>query len=213
MSTNDPRDERWIAYLLGECEPDEREKIEAEMRAIPDEAARVRALVEGVSDWVGEPTPYSPVDLEELERRLDVGTLTGSSKRWRLWAPLAVAAALVVVALTQVQFTVEWGDTALHWGQETPDVETAMNTAQLDTLAQRIGELEQAALETNRYIEALAIQDLVLDDQLRNATTRLAHGQRMTAQSVQDAFVLAGYQDSWPPALPPSEQDNSKSRY
>ena len=66
MRNRDERTERWLAYFLGEVEPEERERIEAELRASPEEAEQVRRLVESVSRWAKTPPAYTPLRMDEL---------------------------------------------------------------------------------------------------------------------------------------------------
>lgn len=210
MIRNDDRDKRWLAYFLGDATPDERERVEAELRDAPDDAAAFRALVEGVSAWAKEPVPYVPVDLEALERAQAAACAQPAPPRLaRVWfarAAALAALALLVLGLSQVQFTLALGDTALHWGrQSAPEATTALSQ-DVQTLTRQVQHLERVTEETGGKIQSLALRNAAVEEQFRNAAIRLAHNQRVEAQAryrgfqdLQELLYVASYaQDAEP---------------
>lgn len=212
MSRNDDRDKRWLAYFLGDATPDERERVEAELRDGPDDAAAFRALVEGVSAWAKEPVPYVPVDLDALETAKAAGhAQTAPPRLARVWfarAAALAALALVVLGLSQVQFTLALGDTALHWGRQGGPEATARVAQDVQSLTRQVQRLEWATEETGAKIQSLALRNAAVEEQFRNAAIRLAHNQRVEAQtryrSFQDLHELlyvASYAQDAEPAM------------
>jgi hypothetical protein len=127
-------------------------------------------------------------------------TRAGRFRRLRPSFALAstlAAAALLVLALTQAQFSVVRGEKAFHWGRATSEGESTQRDSELAALNERISFLEQAAQKTTVQIRSLALQDLLLEEAFRNAATRLAQNQEAVVRSwhrdVGDLVRLTGY--------------------
>ena len=92
----DARDRRWIAHYLGEDDPKDRVRTEAELRASQETASQYRRLIEGVEAWAHETVPYTPLKMEEgdLEGARPPGESNERSLRSRIirfFAPTALA--------------------------------------------------------------------------------------------------------------------------
>jgi len=196
------REQRWIAYLLGETPPEERARIEDELREAPGEAERLRAVVDTVATWAKAPVSYSPLRVQDLDLDEEEAapapagrTTPLARRRWLAAATLAAAAAFLF-ALSQVSFTLQYGDKALHWGGQAATEAPAGLGQTVDALATRVQGLEQAAIDAHGLIQALQWQNAAMDEEFRNAALRLARSQRETAQiwyrDLNSAVYLAG---------------------
>lgn len=204
MKKNDERLKRWLVRLLGKLVPGGREHVAAEMRArLPEEAENLRAVVDGVTQWAKEPVPYKPTDLQELQQEVSpygraVRTRgSGFFSSWPAWACTLAAAAALVFALSHVQFSVVLGDRVLHWGRGLPEGATGGHPTKLAALEQRVTSLEQAAEEARSQIYTLAMQNILMHEEFRNAARRLAESQYAVAQScyrdIGDLMQSASY--------------------
>jgi hypothetical protein len=188
MSGDDERRERWLAYLLGEASPEKHDDIEAEMRHAPEEAAALRAVVEGVSRWAKAPVPYLPANVGELCQGLsgasrERGQRRRSFRAWRRWAIAAAAMALLVLAASQARFSVSIGDVTFRWRQEVPSAKESAHDEQSLELAERIQRLEEVTEIVAGQVESLALQNAAIQEQLRTAAVRLAYSQRAEAEA------------------------------
>ena len=52
MNPHEERDQRWIAYHLGDLSEGARAKVEAELREDPEKAIQFKALIEGIERCV-----------------------------------------------------------------------------------------------------------------------------------------------------------------
>ncbi|MBI4558278.1 MAG: hypothetical protein HY706_11910 [Candidatus Hydrogenedentes bacterium] len=196
MSTSDKQRERWLAYLLGDIPPEERDAVEAEMRQSPDEVAALRAVVEGVSRWANEPVPHSPATVQVFES--ETGAAASGfrnerpSPRFRRGWSYGVAAAAVLLGLlvSQARFSVSIGDVTFRWRQEVPTTIGTVQREELLALQDRTHRLEEAANIVAAQIEILAVENAALRDQLQTAAVRLAYNQR--AESVARYWDIQG---------------------
>ena len=201
MDTKEEQRKRWLAHFMGEGAPEDRARIEAELREAGREAAVLERVVRGVSAWAKDPVPYAPMDLEHFKSE-------STARRWysriilarlpqsgRAWAGVVAAVALLILAASQVQFSVSFGDLTLRWGQVASPVAGAPGRENLPSLDRRVEQLEYAMRGAAVQIQSLVQQNAVLEDQLRNAAVRLAYSQRAQAQAryrdMQDLIYLA----------------------
>ena len=120
---NDGRRDKWLAYVLGELPEGERAEVEAELARHPGELRRLQETVKAVNAWASEAgaTVASDVDatIAEAQQASEAGKnrpvkpVSVGVPRW-VWA--AAAAAMLVLALGQVQFSVTVGGTTFAWG-------------------------------------------------------------------------------------------------
>ena len=188
MPIDEDRESRWFACLLGDVTEEERLEIEAEMEDAPEEAAHVRQLFEAVSGWAHEPVPHTPVDFSQFPQPADYAVpdpAPASPIRRLARVPLQpwfwAAAALFLLALTQVQFTISFGDATLAWGQplELPQTDEAA-TGELE---ERLAIIEDWALDSDEFLQAVALCTMDIEEGLEFATTELARTQRIEAQT------------------------------
>jgi hypothetical protein len=177
MTNHEQREQRWIAYFLGEGDPVERRRTEQELREAPEEAERIRVLCTAVTQWAQEEVPPSPLALSELP----VGDLEFQrAKKQRtsaMWKALPWAAAAVfLLALSQVSFSVTMGDTTFAWGAG-----GAPQTAD-PAIATRLATLETASAEANELASAVALRTMNLETELRDTAAELAQNQRLESE-------------------------------
>lgn len=99
-----------------------------------------------------------------------------------------VAASILLLALTQLQFSVSVGDSAFSWGmdanRDVPEMPAQVEPNLTATsLIKRVEVLEQAASEMGSAVEALALQDTRLAESFKQNTLELAHYQRVESQA------------------------------
>jgi hypothetical protein len=208
----------WVAHYLGELPPDERRRVEAELRADPEEAAECERLAAGVRQWSSQATPGRPLDLQAVysaaapERQAaEAGSCAPAMKRPRragAWALAAAAPALVAFALTQVKFTIAWGDKALHWGQgAAPATGVAeVDSTELAAIHARLDEIQLALRETDEQINSVALesvrQNLALAADVQSALARLTARQdqesRTRYRDVQQLISLTQWDGGSP---------------
>ena len=206
MKQDSERDQRWMAYLMGEGDPDERAAVEAEMREDPEAAEACRRVVAGVEKWAGEAVPAASLDFEALyacveeeetaqrDKMLELVSAPqwcgppmslprrAGSNPW-VWVAGVAASALLVFALAQVQFTVRLGEkTTLQWGRgaDTADL-TALRT-QLETVASEAHESRLAAQSASTQIQTVSQRNSMMQEEFRQATAGLAWMQRAESQ-------------------------------
>ncbi len=201
MKHDSQRDPRWMAYLMGEGEPHERAAIEAEMRENPEAAEACRRVVAGVEKWAGEAVPAAPLDFEALYAQAEVAEAeslpqtpetiglaqqvsvprSSGSKVW-VWVAGVAASALLVLALTQVRFTLQLGSATLHWGVGANPHDLAALKTQLDTVASEARESRLAAQAASVQIQAVSQRSSLMQEEFRQATAGLAWMQRAESQ-------------------------------
>ncbi len=205
MKQDRERDQRWMAYLMGDVNPRERAMIEAEMRENPEAAEMCRRVVAGVEKWAGEAVPSEPLDFEALyaqveeEEKLDRAKMLelvsapqwcgppmslprrAGSNPW-VWVAGVAASALLVFALAQVQFTVRLGDTTLQWGKGANTTDLAALKTQLDSVASEARESRLAAQSASTQIQTVSQRNSLMQEEFRQAAAGLAWMQRAESQ-------------------------------
>jgi len=196
MNHDDMQRERWLAYLLGETEPEDAARIEAEMVEAPDEAHALKEGIEAVRGWAAEPVEHSPVAMKTL---LAAEPASGAQSRWARRWPWAVAAGLILVALTQLSFTVTVGNTSLAWGTNAEDGDRAVLTEQVADLEVRYRALANAANESAEFLGVAAYRINTLERDLSRTAEELARNQRAETRAryadVQRILELTGHRD------------------
>lgn len=172
MTPTPEQEHRWMSYFLDECDAKERDAIAEEIRKYPEEAEAVRMLCTQVRTWAKEEVDTAPLDLSQVYAN-DVQHLSLFRRATRSALPWA-AAALFVFALSQVSFSVSFGDNVFAWGQQ-----PALETTDTDALIERLHALEAATTETGEFVEAIAQQTLALQDNLEETATELSIKQEM----------------------------------
>ncbi len=185
MNNNHERDARWFAYLLGELPEADRAQVESqhaqvetEMAASPDEAAKFRAVCEGVHSWAAESVIGPAMDLHAL---LAKGQIPAQGPRPAWWAkawPWAVAATFLI-AISELSFSVQLGDTTIAWGQ--PAAPAASVPA--DDLLKRLDAIETASLASQQEVATMAARALSIEEEMRDATAELAYNQQLEAEA------------------------------
>lgn len=196
MNHDDTQRERWLAYLLGETKPEDAARIEAEMAEAPEEARALKKGLAAARGWASEPAEHSPVVMETL---LAAEPASVAQSRWARRWPWAVAAGLLLIALTQLSFTVSVGDTSLAWGTNAEDSEREALTEQVADLQIRYSALADAANESADFLGVAAYRINTLEQDLSHATTELARNQRAETRArymdVQRILELTGHRD------------------
>lgn len=170
---NDMREERWLAYYLGELPESERRAVEHELEADPALAADMKAFMRDVESWAKRPVQGEPMEIDALRQQSETEKHGIGTLRW----PLAVAAAaLFLFALTQVQFSVQFGDAAFAWGQA-----PATDNAAVAELQARLNAMEAAQASTQAAVETVAMQTVVLEENLNTTAATLAAAQQQEA--------------------------------
>ena len=203
MNSQDERTRRWLAYFLDEAAPEERERIEAELAASPEEAGQVKRLVEGVSQWAKAPVPHTPLRMDELPVEIArpgaAEKAGGRPPRWR-WSWAWVAAAVFVLALTQARFSITAGGVTFNWGREETPAQLGQIHEDVQRLAQQLDEVQQAGAKNQEEDHAVALRHLLLERDFQQATDQLARNQRIEAvrryQDTQSLLRLAGFERS-----------------
>ena len=204
----DARDRRWIAHYLGEDDPKDRVRTEAELRASQETASQYRRLIEGVEAWAHEPVPYTPLKMEEgdLEgARLGGKSNEGSlrSRIIRFFAPARwtwglAAAALLVFAVMQLDFTLKLGRAELAWGESAGSAAIGPLGRNVVLLQEKIQDLELASEVNRAQIREIAFHNLVLQETLRASTAELAFYQqtetRRRYHDIENLMRMARYE-------------------
>ena len=170
MNPQKEREDRWLAYYLGELPESERRAVEEEFEADPALAADMKDFLRDVETWAKRPVPGEPMDIDAVRQHEAPGRGGFKALRW----PLSfAAAALFLFALTQVQFSLEFGDTQFAWGQ----APSAVNTG-LPELQARLDAMEAAQASTQAAVETVAMQTVVLEENLNTTAATLAAAQQ-----------------------------------
>jgi len=203
METDKNREERWYAYLLGDLGDTEARDVEAEMASYPKEAAEVRRAFKDTNSWAKEGVGYVPFDASVIpSHEEEVAETVGHRKTLWLRPASLVAAAVLLLALTQVQFTISNGDTSFTWGSD--DATETPVTAN-DKLMPRLDSLEQAITSFENAIQALDERDSLLVEQFERNALDLARTQRLESQArlrdMDEIIKWTGYpeakEDEW----------------
>lgn len=181
MNPNDDRTTRWLAYMLGDLPPDEAAVVEAEMRDDPTKVEEIKRFFEATTDWAQRPVAEDPIDMAELTARTRglAKKLVGRSRFRRPlpWAAAAVAAALLIVALSQASVSVQFGDTTLAWGNPQQAAAVTQLENEISALNASYAELAEDNLWLYDGFEQFLIGLNELETQLQIATTELARNQ------------------------------------
>lgn len=186
MNPNDDLRTRWLAYLLGDLEPDDAARVEAEMRADPAQAEEVKRFFEATTDWAKRPVAEAPIDMTELAARTrgaaDARVGRGRLRRAWPWAAVA-AAALLVAALSQVSFSVQLGGASFAWGNP-PQTEAVIELeSEISALNESYAALATDNLRLYTGFEEFMISLQQLETQLQVATAELARNQEREAHT------------------------------
>ena len=168
----DPREERWLAYHLGELPESDRRAVEDELEADPALAATMEHFMRDIGAWAKRPVPNERMDIDTVRSQPDPRQNVLGALRWPM---TAAAAALFLFALTQVQFSVQFGNTTFAWGKA-----PAENTA-VEALQVRLDEMESAQASTQAAVETVAMQTLALEESLNTTAATLAAAQQQEA--------------------------------
>jgi anti-sigma factor RsiW len=196
---DDGRRDKWLAYALGELPEAERAGVEAELAAHPEELKRLQQTIATVRAWAGEVALGEASDVSAIVSEARHGgsrrdTNAGQSVRAGVprWVWGVAAAALLLIALGQVQFTVTVGGTTFTWGSArqvsdaTPDAALASKVEEL--AAKHAAAEQQLAFMRNQY-EALV-------HSVKGTTEALAYSQQVESatryRDVQQLLQLAG---------------------
>jgi anti-sigma factor RsiW len=184
--TNEQQD-RWIAYLVGEIPEGDRAAIEAELAAHPEAAAELRRVVDAASGWAKAPVSAGESDVVLYRAN-------ASTRRPRPWYALPIglaAAAALMFAVSQANFTVSFGDTKLSWGASGPVVSAPIESSPA------FAALQERDANLGEIVEALAVQTALLQENFDSATNELAYTQYVDRQTryqeMQQLLQLAGY--------------------
>ncbi|MBN1545509.1 MAG: hypothetical protein JW902_02500 [Syntrophaceae bacterium] len=198
MSEKDDRTRRWMAYFLDEVPPEQRPQIEAELRAAPEEAAEVLDFMEQIADWAKEPVPYTPLDLNDPQFNAEFG------RKSRRFVPLTfawplrwVAVAIVLLALTQLNFSITVGDKTLRWGSPLTRSDVSRLNAKIACLETELQQVQQDTAQTQTDCQTVALKNLMLEKEFRLTTAQLARNQQIETvtryRDTQNLIRLAGY--------------------
>jgi len=125
----------------------------------PDDAR----VLEGARAWCEDVMGYAPLDVDALVAKARRAPAAKPGRWvWRVSVPMA-AAAVLLLAFSQVRFTVSFGDTTFVWGrtaveslEDTPLDASSEVVEALAVMAGRLNALEAAALEQNSQLARLA---------------------------------------------------------
>ncbi|MCH8205174.1 MAG: hypothetical protein IID09_08410, partial [Candidatus Hydrogenedentes bacterium] len=184
MNPNDDQTTRWLAYLLGDLEPGDAARVEAEMRDDPSKAEEVRKFFEATTDWAKRPVADAPINMDELAARTrDAANVRVGRARFRAaWPWAAVAAAvLLVVALSQASFSMQLGGATLAWGNPPQTQAVTQLEGKISALNESYAELATDNLRLYNGFEEFMISLQQLETQLQVATAELARNQQREA--------------------------------
>ena len=204
MSSEKSREQRWFAYLLGDSTAGEAQEVEREMAESPKEADEFRNAFETVGGWARSAEAGQPVDLEALTSRLE-GARFGEEYPASNWQRLRrlpfqagpwAAAALLILALSQVSFSFSIGDATFAWGLEAADDQEGAGEFALSAVEDRLGAVEGLAVEHDELLEAVAYETLTLGRDLNDTVAHLLRNQQVEAhtrrQDMERLWLLSG---------------------
>lgn len=204
MSSDKGREQRWFAYLLGDLISEEAQEVEREMADSPKEAEEFRNAFAVVGGWARSAETGQPVDFEALTSRLE-GAGFGEEYPATYWQRLRrlpfqagpwAAAALLILALSQVSFSFSIGDATFAWGLEAMEDQAGANEFALSSVEDRLRAVEGLALEHDALLEAVAYETLTLERDLNNTVAHLLRNQQVEAhtrrQDMERLWLLSG---------------------
>ena len=184
MNPNDDQTTRWLAYLLGDLDPDDAARAETEMRDDPAKAKEVRKFFEATTDWAKRPVAEAPIDMTELAARTRGAAVVPAGRaRFRAawpWAAVA-AAALLVAVLSQASFSMRIGGTAFAWGNPPQSEAVTQLESKISALNESYAELAADNLRLYNGFEDFVFSLQQLETQLQLATAELARNQQHEA--------------------------------
>jgi len=186
MNPKDDQTTRWLAYLLGDLDPDDAARAETEMRDDPAKAEEVRRFFDATTDWAKRPVPESPIDMAELAARTRgaTGIRTGRARLRAVWPWAAAAAAVVLVAaLSQASFSVQLGGAALAWGTPPQTEAVTQLESEISALNQSYAELAADNLRLYDGFDEFVFSLQQLQTQLQIATAELVRNQEREAHT------------------------------
>lgn len=196
MKLDDTKHEQWLAYLLGELEQDEAARVEVEMANAPEKAQAFKERLVQVRAWTKEPVEHTPLNTDAFFP--ETATPLTRSHWARQW-PWAVAAGLVLIALTQLSVSLTVGNTSLAWGTPAQDSEDAALAQHAEELEGRLKTLESAAIESTNLLRRTTFKISTLEQGLVRATEQLALNQQAETRAryadVQRILELTGHRD------------------
>ncbi|MCH8204587.1 MAG: hypothetical protein IID09_05450 [Candidatus Hydrogenedentes bacterium] len=180
MNPNDDRTTRWLACLLGDLDPGETARVEAEMRADPDAAEDFKQFFEDTSEWAKRPVADAPINMTELAARTrgPADLRIGRARFRRAWPWAAVAAtALLVAALSQTSFSMQLGGATLAWGDPPESEAVTRLESEISALNESYAALAADNLRLYSGFEEFVFSLQQLEFQLQVATAELARNQ------------------------------------
>ena len=180
MNPNDDRTTRWLACLLGDLDPGETARVEAEMRADPDKAKEFKRFFEDTSEWAKRPVADAPINMTELATRTrgPADLRIGRARFRRAWPWAAVAAtALLVAALSQTSFSMQLGGATLAWGDPPESEAVTRLESEISALNESYAALATDNLRLYSGFEEFVFSLQQLEFQLQVATAELARNQ------------------------------------
>ena len=186
MNPNDDRTTRWLACLLGDLDPGETARVEAEMRDDPDAAEDFKQFFEDTSEWAKRPVADAPINMAELAARTrgPADLRIGRARFRTAWPWAAVAAAVVLVAaLSQASFSVQLGGATLAWGNPPQAEAVTQLESEISALNQSYAELAADNLRLYDGFDEFVFSLQQLQTQLRVATAELARNQEREAHT------------------------------
>lgn len=179
-ATNEQRDARWFAYLLGDLPEDERAAVEAEMAAAPRESAAFRQTYDGVDLWAREAVEHAPLDVHDTIARAQTLLAANAHPRKTPWYGRALpwaAAAAFLIALSQISFSVQMGDSTFAWGAQPAQEESSQE------LIDRLRALETVTASAQAELQGLAERAVSIEEEMRDTTAELAYNQQLESEA------------------------------
>jgi len=182
------REQRWIAYFLGEADPEEQRRIEEELAASPMEAEEFQRFVKDLHSWAQEPVSAASLRMHDiLSRAGEPGMKPEKASspfmkptRW-FWA--LAAAALLLFSLSRISFSIRTEFLSFSWGQKAGGEEFRTLEENLKSLSARVEDYRQAAAENQTMIQTLNLRNRLLEDNMRSAVSQIVHNQQIESRT------------------------------
>jgi len=211
------REQRWLAYFLGEADTEEQRRIEEELAASPLEAEEFRQFVKEIQSWASEPVSAAPLRMHDILSRAGepdmkpekVSSPFMKPTRW-FWA--LAAAALILFSLSRISFSVRTEFLSFNWGQKVEGEEIRALEEGLKSLSARVEDYRLTATENQTMIQTLNLRNRLLEDNMRNAVSQIVHNQQIETRTryndLQQIMQLTG--GGLSPSQTESEENSSK---
>ncbi len=192
MKPEPPRDDPWMAYHLGELPESERARVEAELKASPEQAESYRRFTAALGAWATEKVPERPFDFQafrtkqESGRAVDVLAVPSPALRKKSFLPgrLAwglAAAAFFLFALSRTHFTLTLGNTTIRWGAaERSDDEDALRS-QLKKTEEQLALLQGGMEQNTGILQTIAQRQIDTEKHFTEVTDQLSYYQQVEA--------------------------------